>query len=137
MTFVSDLAAGRAELQQHAESAMVDSVLIEREDGYALDPDTLEQVTAWVTVYAGRCKVRSASALPRDAAAGETVYDVTASYLDLPLSDPASGGVRAGDQATITATAFDPANVGRVLTVQQDIPRTYPIERRLFCQEVS
>lgn len=137
MTFASDLTAGRAELQQHAESAMVDSVLIEREDGYTLDPDTLEQIPAWVTVYEGKCKVRSSPVQSRDASAGETVYDVTASYIDLPLSDPASGAVRAGDRATITGAALDPANVGRVLTVQRDIPRTFPIERRLFCQEVS
>ena len=116
---------------------MVDSVLIERKSGTALDPDTLEQVDEWVPVYEGRCKVRSSALQARDADAGEVSYDVGSSYLDLPVSHPDSGGVRAGDRATIVTASLDSANTGRVFVVQRDMPRTYGIERRLFCQEVS
>lgn len=137
MSFGADLARGVAELRQHAESAMADTVLIERKSGTTLDPDTLEQVDEWAPVYEGRCKVRSSALQSRDADAGEVSYDVSSAYLDLPVSHPDSGGVRAGDRATIVTAALDSANTGRVFVVQRDMPRTYGIERRLFCQEVS
>lgn len=136
--YAATILAGREELQAYAESLMIDSVLIERRGTEStIDPETYEEVWPYVTVYAGPCKVRTAGVQAREVSAGETNFDVSAAYIDLPLSDPLSGGVRAGDRATITGAALDASNVGRVYVVQRDVERSAPVERRLFCQEVS
>lgn len=141
--FAQDVAAGLSEMRALSESLMVDACRIERrvvdESGqpvYVPGPDR-HLTESWELVYEGRCKVRASSQQTSSAEAGEVVAQVSHTILDLPVSDAASGRVRAGDRATITACRFDPANVGRVLTVKRDVPRTYPVERRLACEEVS
>lgn len=141
--FAQDVAAGLEEMRALSESLMVDECRIERrvvdESGqpvYVPGPDR-RLTESWQVVYEGPCKVRAAGTQAVTAEAGEVVADVSRSLLDLPVSDAASGLVRAGDRATVTESRFDPANVGRVLIVQRDVPRTYPVERRLACEEVS
>lgn len=129
--------------RRRSESLMVDRVRIERrvtdEQGqpvFTPGPDRrLEE--QWLLVYEGRCKVRAGGQQASSAEAGEVLAEVSHTVLDLPVSEPDAGKVRAGDRATLTESRFDPANVGRVLIVQRDVPRTYPVERRLACEEVS
>jgi len=122
---------------------MHDTVRVERREVDASGQPVFTQgpgrklVESWRVVYEGPCKLRSAGTQAAEAEAGEVAVDVSHSYLDLPITDDASGLVRRGDRATVTSSRFDLANVGRVFVVQRDVPRTFPVERRLFCEEVS
>lgn len=134
-TFGDDLAAGMVELRELALSSMRDAVRVERVDGVTLGPD-LEQVPNWVVVYEGPCKLVPTDFKDSQASAGESSFDVADAKITAPVTE-VTGLIRNGDRATITETAYDPANVGRVFTLQRDPDRTYPIERRFSCQEVS
>lgn len=121
---------------------MRDTVLVETVDPDAepvLDPETNEVVTPYKTVFEGACRLVPTDFKDLSETAGETAFDVADANLALPITVE-SGAIRNGDRATITAVdavTGDPANVGRVFTVQRDPARTYPIERRFSCQEVS
>lgn len=134
--FATALQEGRSELQGFAESLMVDTVRIERAGAPVYDEVTMRESPSWSLVYEGPCKVRSSPVGGSQATAGETVYDVTHCYVDVPLSVPATGEVRAHDRATVVSCTHDPANAGRVFVVQRDVSRSFPVERRLFCEEV-
>ena len=133
-----DVAAALPELRAQAESAMRDTVLVETVTGSDLNDDN-EVVETYGTVYAGKCRILPTDFKDFEKAAGEAVFDSADSKLALPITAE-SGAVRNGDRATITTVdpvTGDPANVGRVFTVQRDPARTYPVERRFTCTEVS
>ena len=135
MSFGTDLARGVAELRQHAESLMVDTVLIERRSGTTLDPDTLEQVDTWEAVYSGRCKRRPMKAQDRQAVAGETNYPIHSFHLDLPVSDAAAHTVRDKDRATVTPGLTGLPVVVATLTPVADGSHAY--ELRFIAEEVG
>lgn len=135
-TFGDDLAAGMVELREHALSSMRDTVRVERVDGTTLDPDSLEMVPNWVVVYEGPCKLVPPDFKDTQAMAGESSFDVADAKITTPVTE-VTGRIRNDDRATITSAGYDPANIGRVFTLQRDPGRTYPKERRFSCQEVS
>lgn len=135
-----DVAAVLPGLRAQAESAMRDTVLIESPTGdTTLDPETNEIVSEYVTVYAGKCRLVRTDFKDFSKSAGEAVFDAADVKLTAPITAE-TGAIRTGDRATITAVdalTGDPENVGRVFTVQRDPARTYPVERRFSCTEVS
>lgn len=116
---------------------MLDTVRVERAGEPVYDEATMQETPSWTPIYEGPCKVRATPVGTAEAAAGETTYDVGHAYLDLPLSDPTTGLVRSHDRATVVSCTHDPANTGRVFVVQRDVSRSFPVERRLFCEEVA
>lgn len=146
MTFGEDLAWGVGQLREHAESAMVDKVLVETVIGETLNADN-QVVPEWGMVYAGRCRVIPTDFKDFDKTAGEASFDAADAKIAMPITadtavgdtgDPAA--IRNGDRATITSvdpSIGDPANVGRVMTLQRDPDRTHTIERRFAAVEVS
>lgn len=130
-----DVAAAVPLFRAQSESLMVDTVLIERKSGTHLDPDTLEQVDTWETVYSGRCKRRPMKAQDRQAVAGETDYPIHSFYLDLPVSDASAHTVRDKDRATVTPGLTGLPVVVATLTPVADGSHAY--ELRFIAEEVG
>jgi hypothetical protein len=131
------IAANLPLMREHAESLMVDTVTVERQDGTTLDPDTLEEVPNFEAVYTGAARVvRPGSLAPRDNVAGGFEFGVRALLAYLPVSVE---GIVAGDRLTVTATdsLTDPDLLGLVATVQANLTRTYAAKRTLVCEEVE
>ena len=74
--FGDDVAAGLAELREHAVSNMRDACVIERRTGRVLDEATLEYTDAWVEVYAGRCRVKVKGTQPAESEPGGRTFVV-------------------------------------------------------------
>ena len=132
-----DIAAALPEFRAQAESLMVDTVTVERASGTTLDPDTLEEVPAFVPVHVGPCRVQRPGALsPREDVAGGFEFGVRAVLVQLPLSVL---GVKPGDGVTVSAigSTTDPDLLGLVATVEANLTKTHPTKRTLICQEVS
>lgn len=130
-----DVAAALPELRAQAESAMVDAVIVETVVGETLNENN-EVVPEYGPVYAGKCRLVPTDFKDFEKSAGETSFDAADVKLVLPITVE-SGKIRNGDRATLTVAVNDPANVGRVFTVQRDPVRSFPVERRFSCQEVS
>ena len=132
-----DIAAALPELRAHAESMMVDTVLVRRQTGTTLDPVTLEEVPAFSVQYSGPGRIQRPGALsPNETVAGGFEFDVRAVMAQLPLT---ATGILAGDLVTVTAlgATTDPDLLGLVATVQANLTKTHPTKRTLVCQEVS
>lgn len=134
-----DIAEALPELRAQAVSLMRDTVLVERADGAPIVDDKGNITPSWRTIYTGPCRVVPTVFKDTTQGAGETVFDLSDARIALPITAEA-GAIRNGDRATITAVdqlLGDPANVGRVFTLQRDPDRTHPVERRFSAQEVS
>jgi len=134
-----DVAAVLPGLRAHAESLMVDSVLVERADGDPTVNDKGEVVPGWQAIYAGKCRLIRTDFKDFSKSAGEAVFDAADVKLALAITTE-TGAIRNGDRATVTAVdpvIGDPANLGRRFTVQRDPARSHPVERRFSCTEVS
>ena len=132
-----EIAAALPEMRAHAESLMVDMVLVERPDGTTLDPDTLEEVPAFTSVVSSRGRVqRPGSLSPRESLSGGFEFGVNTVLVQLPLS---VSGVLKGDRVTVTALGptTDPDLLGMVATVRANLTKTHPTKRTLACEEVS
>ena len=134
-----EIAAALPELRAHAASLMVDACIVTRGGGVIWDdaaggyiPDPNDPPT---TVYEGKCRLRNAAPAPQNADAGETTWAVDLVVVSLPVVG--SEGVADGDTVTVTASSFDAAAVGAVLTVQSAHVQTHSTARRLSCQVVS
>jgi hypothetical protein len=129
----SAVAAGRVA----AEALMVDTLTVEAPNGTTLDPDTLEEVPAWTSVYEGPGRVQRPGALsPREDVAGGYEFGVKAILAQLPLT---ATGITAGARVTVTALGplSDPDLLGLVATVQANLTKTHATKRTLVCEEVS
>lgn len=132
-----DIAAALPELRAHAESLMVDAVLVERPDGTTLDPDSLEEVPEFTSVASSQARVQRPAALsPRESLSGGFEFGVNTVLVQLPLSVT---GVSKGDRVTVTALGptTDPDLLGMVATVRANLTKTHPTKRTLVCEEVS
>lgn len=132
------IAAALPELRAHAESLMVDTVLIEADTGdVTSDPVTLEDVPVYAEVYAGMGRIQRTGALSsRDDVTGDFEFGVDAVLVQVPLS---ATGVKRGHRVTVTALGpqSDPDLLGLVATVQANLTKTHPTKRTLVCEEVS
>ena len=138
MSLGGDIAAALPRLRSQAESMMTDTVRVERATGtQTMDPDTLEMVDDYATVYEDRARVqRSGQLSPHESVAGEVEFGVNALMVQLPLS---ALGIRKNDRVTVTAVGplSDPDLVGLVATVQANLTKTHATKRTLVCEEVS
>ena len=131
-----DVAAALPAFRAHAESLMVDACIVTRGGEPVWDDATGTYLPGTATtVYEGKCRLRNAAPAPQNADAGETVWAVDLVVVSLPVVG--SEGVADGDTVTVTASSFDAAAVGTVLTVQSAHVQTHSTARRLSCQVVS
>lgn len=114
MSLGYDIAQVLPELRAEAESRMTDACVITRPVERVFDEDTGEWVEDIVTVYSGKCRVKSPATAARSVDAGSQLVVVSAPAIHVPVS---AEGIRVGDVATVTASATRPAMVGRVFTI--------------------
>ena len=130
-----DVAAALPHLRAHAESLMVDAVLVQVATGdTTIDPVTLAEVPAFTDVYAGPARIqRPGSLSPRDDVAGAFEFNIEDVLAQLPLS---ATGIRYGMRLTVTAVGplSDPDLVGLVATVRANLTKTHPSKRTLVCE---
>lgn len=133
-----DVAAALPELRAHAESLMVDTLLIEGPTGNkTLDPVTLAEVDEFAEVYSGPGRIqRPGSLSPRDGVVGGVEFGLQAILAQLPLS---ATGIGRGMRVTVTAIGdgTDPDLLGLVATVQANLTKTHPTKRTLVCEQVT
>ena len=133
MSAEAAVAQGRAA----AESLMTDVVRLERVTGQAPDPDTLEMVDTFETVYEGKGRVqRSGQLSPSERVSGEVEFGINALLVQLPLS---AVGIKKGCRAKVVAVApgSDPDLLGVTATVAANLTKSHPTKRTLVCEEVS
>lgn len=120
-----------------AEALMVDACAIVRRTGQTTDDLTGAVTPTTTAVYSGACKVQTAGAgsLGDRTDAGEVTRDVLRMELHLPVVG--SETVARGDIVTITASALDPALVGRTLLIRDLVHKSYLTARRLVVEEVT
>ena len=132
--FGDDVAAGLTELREHAVSNMRDACAIERRTGRVLDESTLEYTDTWAQVYAGRCRVKVKDTQPAESEPGGRTFVVNDAVVQVPVD---ATHYADGDRVTVTASEFDPALVGVVLSVTSRDPISQATSRRLHVSEVT
>ena len=130
-----DIASALPELQQQAESLMVDKCVITIVTSRALNELTLQHEDITATLYSGKCKVSEPDVQVNDASAAGQSWSTQWRTVSIPLATSAS--VRVGATVRITECPQDPALVDRRLTVRGIPGKTWPIQRRLKCQELT
>lgn len=97
-----------------AESRMTDSCAVTRPGPKVWNEATGEYTSTVVSVYSGKCRVKSPSMAGRDVDAGSRLVVVSQTEVHLPLS---AVGVRADDLVTITGSETRAEQSGRKFTV--------------------
>lgn len=113
------------------EAYQLDACRIDRLTGSHFDRETKEDVEEWTEVYAGPCRFPRSDAAGRVIVTGETITPVSPT-VKIPWHVT---GIQADDRITCT-DSLTPQNVGRVLWVNHDNPRTYQSTVTLTCREV-
>jgi hypothetical protein len=126
---LQDALAGARELVPDV--VFEDQVLIQRKTGTTTDPDTLQVVDTYATVYEGPCKISPLGA-GRDAAYGEGEVVLHRYRLKLPWA--AATPVRPKDRATITESP-DGWAVGRAMEVVDVDYKSSAVTRRLIVED--
>lgn len=134
MSAASALARGRAA----AEALMLDACVIRRTTGTVTDQDTGTTTPTYSTLYTGPCKLQrqvgaSGPRLVEDV--GEAARVLVDVELHLPIA--ASGGLADGDEATMTAAAYDADLVGTVFRIAGPARGSMKTARRLAVTEVA
>ncbi|MGV8883456.1 MAG: DUF6093 family protein [Rhodoglobus sp.] len=125
MTAEQATLAGRREV----EKLMTTTCTIKRATGDTItDPDTLEEVPVYATIYTGKCKVRQKGNTVKDAAIPGAVLALQTLELSLPVT--LSADVMTGDVVTVTANPLDAALVGKQFTIKGQQAQTYATARR-------
>lgn len=130
MTATSATLAGRAA----AEFLMTDACTVERQTGESLDEATGKVTPTYASVYSGKCRVQTRDVQPSTVQVGEAESSLLSFTVSLPVS---AGDVQVSDRVTVTASALDPALVGRVFTVTGVGTKSFLTARRLECEAVQ
>ena len=115
-----------------AESLMVDTCRITGPGTlgtWDANAGTYVGATPGPTVYEGVCRLRRPAPNPQNADAGEAVWAVDVLILSLPVDG--SEDVADGHTVEMLTSAFDPAAVGLLLTVQTGHWQTHSTARRV------
>lgn len=131
MSATTAVLAGR----RRAEALMVDTCTVTRAGSGTTDDLTGEVTSTPTTVYAGRCKVQQAAAMGQRVDAGEASTVLLRLEVHLPVAG--SEDVRRGDLVTITASANDPALMGKTFRVHDQAAKSFATARRLGVEEVT
>ena len=133
-----DIAAALPGLRAHAESLMVDTLLVEVLTGdVTTDPVTLAEVPEWAEVYSGLGRIQRPGALsPREQVTAGFEFGIKSLLAQLPLS---ATGVERGMRVTVVEVGplTDPDLLDVVATVQANLSKTHPTKRTLVCEEVA
>jgi hypothetical protein len=98
-----------------AEARMTDACTSRRQTGTAYDDNTGATTPTWDDLYAGPCRMKEPNARAGSSTVGEAEVLLQQPEIHLPMSADLH---RPGDRITITASASDPASVGRVFIVR-------------------
>jgi len=96
------------DLQAAAESLMIDQCVVERATGEVTDPVTGIVSEGWESVYSGKCKVQSRTAVATEPMAGGHRFTIEQLMVHLPVSAQS----RLDDRVTVTSAVMDPDLVG-------------------------
>lgn len=119
-----------------AEALMIDSCIVTRSGGGRVWDEETGQYTqpAPLTVYTGKCKVKTRATGTSEAEVGEQQVGVLQWEVHLPVLG--SEAVVRGDTITVTACQLDPALVGMTFTVTSLHAGSYKTSRRLPVEAV-
>lgn len=118
MSLADDVLGALPEFQAAAESLMLDECVVERATGEATDPVTGVVSDGWESVYSGKCKVQSRTAVAAEPVAGGHRFTLE----QLAVHFPMGVNLRLDDRVTITASALDASLVGLQLRLTE-LPR--------------
>jgi hypothetical protein len=125
-------------MRAQAESLMVDTCTITRPAGpptFNADTGQYSDPVAPLTVYTGKCRIRTRTSVLRDriTQAGEAEVVIWPYIVAVPVTDV---DVAVLDIVTITAST-DPALVGHAMRVRIANLATNATARRLDCEEIA
>ena len=122
--------------QRRAESLMVDTLIVERQTGEAMDPDTLEMVPVFDTVYEGKGRIQrwDGAGSGSEPVVGSVEFGLDTFFAQLPISVV---GVLAHDRVRVLASPLDDSLAGLTGTVRSAKGKTHATKRVLLCEEVS
>lgn len=116
MTLADDVLAALPDLQEAAESLMIDECILERQTGDSVtDPATGAVTEEWASIYAGKFKLTGRVAQATSPEAGGHDFTVEQLMVHLPVSTASA----TGDRVTILATTLDPLLVGLQLRLTE------------------
>lgn len=124
------LGAGRVA----AARLMTDTCTITRVTGRSFNETTLVYSDTTTTVYSGPCRVKALNQGDLVVDAGQRQAMTREYLLSIPVADAFP---EVGDRVAITASQFDTAQAGLVLTVVGSMHGSQQTARRLRCQEVT
>lgn len=127
----TDLALARVE----AEALLTDTCKITRKGERVFNPQTGRYDIPTVTVWEGRCAIRSRTHDVREALAAGLDVDESTLILKLPVRG--TEGVQSNDTVTVTASAHDAALVGGVFRVKAQRRLSHATLRRIPIEEVT
>lgn len=134
MSLAADLSAALPFLQAEAEAMMVDSCIIDRPGEAVTDPETGAVTPSYTPVYEGKCKVQLNAAQAASPEAGEAVFTVQRSRVDLPIG---AGPVATGDRVQMTAVRFNPALAGNTYRITELFEKSWPTAQRIPVEELT
>lgn len=112
---------------------MIDACTITRPGATVTDPETGAVTNSPVTVYSGKCEVKSAGGLmAATPEAGGATFTVVPSVIKIPAN---AADVRDGDEVTITASKLNTFTPGKVYRVEGFTPDTFDTAARLPVKE--
>ena len=112
MNFGAELAAGLAELRQHAESKMRATCVIERQSGETTIGGVV--TPTWTEVYDGKCELTDFDSHPMELEVVGGTLTTSSPSLRLPVSAPV---VAINDRVRITGDPDNPTLVGLTVYV--------------------
>jgi hypothetical protein len=130
MSAVTVTLRGRAK----ADADMRDTCTVTRPGPPTTDPESGVITPAYITIYAGKCKVQQSAPASAPTTVGEAEVFVGQLTLDLPT---AVIGVAPDDLVTVTASVLDPDLVGKKFHLRAPSHKTYLTARRFPMIEVS
>jgi len=113
---------------------MTDTIRLEAVSGSAPDPDTLEMVDTYATVYEGKGRWQRPDTVAAESVAGGVEFGLNRVTVQLPIGVLVAAR---GQRATVVASQTDPALPGAKATVIGVANKTHATMRRLLCEEVS
>ena len=116
-----------------AERLMVDQCVIRHQTGIVTDPATGVVSPAYVTIYAGKCKVQTFTNRELEKNGGEYQFVVQRYEVQIPVS---AVGVKTNDEVVITASVYDADLTGRSYRVVGLMNKSEGSARRLGVEEM-
>lgn len=137
MILGDEIAAILPELRTQAESLMVDVVTITvpgEGDGVYDEATNITLPPAPVQVYAGPARIQVAQLSSDKPLVAVDQLTVVQHIISIPVG---AAVVPKAARITITASAHDPANIGRVFAVRAVLHKTHATALRMSCEQIQ